>query len=134
MATHAYVRPIWRRLLYSYMMRVAMVATPLPNKAISSYTDRTRRNGSSICCVSIPSAFDNADCCWDGKGEKGYPTRKELRLFQLHLQLHAEDLVDLHGLTHAQVKHDLLGTTGDGVGTDVTVETLNLGALTTTGV
>lgn len=50
------------------------------------------------------------------------------------LQLHAESFGDSHALSHGQVKHDFLGTTRDGVGTDITVQTLDLATLSTTRV
>lgn len=50
------------------------------------------------------------------------------------LKLHAKHLVHTQTLAHAQIQHDLLTSTGDGVGTDITVQTLDLATLATTAV
>jgi hypothetical protein len=49
-------------------------------------------------------------------------------------QLHAEHLVNAQALAYAEVQHDLLASTRDSVGTNVTVQALNLATLTTAAV
>lgn len=51
-----------------------------------------------------------------------------------NLKLGANSLVDLEGLSHGQIQHNLLGSTGDGVGSDLSVQSLNLTSETASGV
>jgi hypothetical protein len=50
------------------------------------------------------------------------------------LQLHAHGLGDSQRLSHAEIQHDFFRATGDGIGTNVTVQTLDLGTLAAAGV
>lgn len=53
---------------------------------------------------------------------------------KLRLQLHTKHLVHTQTLAHAQIQHDLLASTGNSVGTDVTIQALNLTTLAATAV
>lgn len=51
-----------------------------------------------------------------------------------NLELHAEHPVHAQTLAHAEIQHDLFTSTGDSIGTDITVQSLDLSTLTTAAV
>lgn len=61
-------------------------------------------------------------------------SRIQEELKQGKSQLQAEHLVHAQALAYAEVQHDLLASTRDSVGTNVTVQALNLATLTTAAV
>lgn len=50
------------------------------------------------------------------------------------LQLHAQGLVHAQRLPDAQIQHDFLAATGDGIGSDISIQPLDLGTLAATAI